>query len=216
MTFPASAVTVDPTWEVSGLRATASHSFSVRSALVPIAYTFSVFTDEPRQPEPLYRYPFASIAQLAFASVALGIGRHAIDEFAAASPTRRLARARTTLEADPSALEAFAAAEASLRSARALLYETAEASWATVERGRRLTRADQDAVHLAAVHAAASARQAVRSLTGLSGTAPLYVGSVLGRCARDIEALVTHSSLSPLRMRDLGRSLLARARRTPG
>jgi alkylation response protein AidB-like acyl-CoA dehydrogenase len=182
---------------------------------VPAAYTFSVFTDEPRQPEPLYRYPFGSIAQLAFASVALGIGRHAIEEFAAASPTRRLARARTALHADPTALEAFAEAEALLRSARALFYETAEASWATVEHGRRLSRADQDAVHLAAVHAAASARKAVLSLAELSGTAPLYMQSALGRCARDIEALVTHSSLSPLRMRDLGRSMLARARRAP-
>lgn len=108
MTFPAAAVTIEPTWEVSGLRATASHSFSVRNALVPAGYTFSVFTDSPRQPEPLYRYPFGSIAQLAFASVALGIGRHAIDEFAAAAPTHRLARARTTLQTDPAATEAYA------------------------------------------------------------------------------------------------------------
>ena len=41
MTFPAAAVTIEPTWEVSGLRATASHSFSVRTALVRSAYTFS-------------------------------------------------------------------------------------------------------------------------------------------------------------------------------
>ena len=213
MAFPAAEVTIDPTWEVSGLRATASHSFSVDDAFVPVAYAFSVFTDQPRQPEPLYRYPFGSIAQVSFAAVALGIGRHAIEEFAASASTRRLARARTALHADPSAEEAFARAEGLLRSARALFYETADASWATVGRGRRLSRADEDAVHLAAVQAAASARRAVGLLAGVSGTAPLYMQSVLGRCARDIEALVTHSSLSPLRMRDLGRSMLARARR---
>lgn len=213
MTFPASEVTIEPNWEVSGLRATASHSFSVRRALVPAAYTFSVFTDKPRQPEPLYRFPFAAIAQLSFASVALGIGRHAMEEFAATAPTRRRARARTALPMDPTALEAFAEAEAQLRAARSLFYETAEAAWATVERGRRLNRADEDAVHLAAVHAAASVQQAVRSLAGLGGTATLYLHSTLGRCARDIEALVTHPSLASGGLRDLGRSLLTRTQR---
>ena len=71
------------------MRGTGSHDFRVGSSLVPLRRTFDVFGDWPFERGPLYRYPFASIAEMSFGAVGLGIGRHAIDEFLALAESRR-------------------------------------------------------------------------------------------------------------------------------
>ena len=89
LAFPASEVEIIETWDPVGMRGTGSHDFRVGSSLVPLRRTFGVFDDWSFERGPLYRYPFASIAEMSFGAVGLGIGRHAIDEFLALAGSRR-------------------------------------------------------------------------------------------------------------------------------
>jgi alkylation response protein AidB-like acyl-CoA dehydrogenase len=138
MAFPADTVTVESTWDVAGLRATASHDFAVAAAFVPGAYSFAV-GDARQGSGPLYRFPFGSIAELSFASVGLGIARHAMDEFAALAATRRLAESGALLRTRPAAHDAYARAEANVSAARAWLFAVALTAWRTVAAGRRIS-----------------------------------------------------------------------------
>jgi alkylation response protein AidB-like acyl-CoA dehydrogenase len=205
--FPAGAVTVGSTWEVSGLRATASHDFAVVDAFVPAAYSFAV-GDVPSGSGPLYRFPFGAIAELSFAAVALGIAHHALDEFAALASTWRLAESGALLRARPAAHEAYARAEASVSAARSWLFELAGTAWNTVEGGRHVSAGGQREMRLAALHATAAAATATQSLYDVAGIAPLFMSSDLGRCVRDLHALTQNAAVSPARLGEVGRELL--------
>ena len=87
--FPARAATIHDTWQVSGLRGTASNDIEVRDLRVPYARTVSLGSDRPRADGALYRFPAFGLLALGIAAVALGIARGAGDDF------RELAEAKT-------------------------------------------------------------------------------------------------------------------------
>src|SRR5206468_9941306 len=129
MVFPAADVEIIDTWTVSGLRGTGSHDMAVSDVVVPAARAFSLFTDRPREPGPLYRFPLFGLLAIGISAVSLGIGRRSIDELLVLAggklPTgssRRLAE-RSTVQAE------VAKAEAALRSAGAFLREAIGEAW---------------------------------------------------------------------------------------
>lgn len=211
MAFPASAVEIAASWDVTGLRATASHDFAAIGQFVPARRSFSVFTDEPREHGPLYRVPFGTIAELSFAAVALGIGRHALEAFLALAP--RPGRGGTTpaLGERADARIRVAEAEASMRSARAFLYESAAAVWSTVVSDREPGGELERRTRLAAVHAAATAARVTDSLYAAAGMSPLFQHSELGRCWRDAHAVSQHALVASARLEEIGSGLFADA-----
>ena len=139
MTFPASEVEIIENWDPAGMRGTGSHDFRVDSSLVPFRRTFSVFDDTPFEHGPLYRYPFASIAEVSFGAVALGIGRNAIDELMALAGSHRSLYTGELLRDRQVVRARLGEAEALVSSARAWFYEVAQSSWDTIVRGESLS-----------------------------------------------------------------------------
>ena len=203
MTFPASEAEIIETWEPAGMRGTGSHDFQCRlSSLVPLRRTFSVFDDTPCEPGPLYRYPFASIAEISFGAVGLGIGRHAIDEFMALAGSHRSLYSGELLRDRQAVRARLGEAEALVSSARAWFYEVARSSWETVVRGDPLAVDEAARVALASTHATASAARACQLLYEAAGSASLAAGSPLARAWRDVHALTQHAAVSPLGYED--------------
>lgn len=186
MAFPASAVEVLDTWQVSGMRATGSHDIRVADVLVPATYQFDVF-GVPREQGVLFRFPFAPIAQLSFAAVALGIARHALDAFVVEVGEAKRERGAALL----------ARGETDLEAVRASYFEVARSAWETVCEGSQLDDEQTEAVRLAAVHATRTSVSVIESLYLEAGLRPLFLDSALGRCWRDIHAVSQHVSLSP-------------------
>lgn len=216
MAFPPDGVTVAESWRVSGLRATASQDFAAIWQFVPARRSFSVFTDEPRAPGPLYRVPFATIAELSFAAVALGIARHAIETFAALAAAPRRAGSAPVLSARAGARIRIAEAEATVRSTRAFFYEVAGDTWAAAVAGRALDPNRERLVRLASVHASAAGARVAESLYSAAGMAPLFEDSELGRCWRDAHAVSQHALVSSARYEGIGSGLFdAAAERSP-
>ena len=85
---PRSAVTIHPTWDVAGLRATASHDTSLTDFPVDRRHTTS-FADAPWADGPLWRLPLFIALAPPLAAVALGVARGAIDEIQRQAITRR-------------------------------------------------------------------------------------------------------------------------------
>ncbi|MCY3887559.1 MAG: acyl-CoA dehydrogenase family protein [Chloroflexi bacterium] len=198
MAFPASEVEIVENWDPVGMRGTGSHDFRVESSLVPYRRTFGVFDDWPFESGPLYRYPFNHHAEVSFAAVALGIGRHAIDEFLALAGSRRTLYTGEPLEDRQGARVRLGEAEALVSAARAWFFEVARSSWDTVVAGGALEPEEASRVSLASIHAANSAARAAMLLFEAGGSAALDAGSPLARAWRDVHALTKHVAVSPL------------------
>ena len=206
MAFAPSDVDIVDSWDWPGLRGTDSHDIVVTHAAVPAARTFTLL--EPAGHDgPLYRYPFQSIAEVSFAAVAVGIARHAIDEFAALAHTKS-ARGGGRLADTAEAHEVVGDAEAVLRSARSFLVDAVNASWATTIAGDPLTPDTVTLVRLAAAHATRAAAHAVDRCYQLAGMSPLARRSRLGRAWLDIHTITQHAAVARRNLFGAGSDLL--------
>ena len=197
MAFPAGEVEIIENWDPAGMRGTGSHDFRVESSLVPLRRTFGVFDDWPYERGPLYRYPFNHHAEVSFAAVALGIGRHAIDEFLALASRESLYTGEPLGDRQGARVR-LGEAEAVVSAARAWFFEVARSSWDVVTGGDALDAEGSARVSLASIHAANSAARAATLLFEAGGSASLDAGSALARAWRDVHALTKHVAVSPL------------------
>lgn len=211
--MPAASVEVIQNWDVTGMRATASHDFAAHGVAVPAHHTFDV-TGAPRDPGPLYRYPFSALTSLSTAAITLGIARRALDEWAAYARGRSpRAGGGTSLAELPFATARYAEAWVMIEAARTLWRAEAARSWAIVAGGAAMSPQDCARVDIASAHAAASSSQAVGLLYDMAGMDVLSSDSPFGRCWRDLHAVRQHGSVAPSRRESAGRALLTG---TPG
>jgi alkylation response protein AidB-like acyl-CoA dehydrogenase len=209
--FPRDAATVFDIWHVGGLRATGSNDFEVTDLFVPEAYTIRLqeFQPPPLRPGPLYAVPMTSTFVSCIATVALGIGRAAIEALIEIASSKTSAGSATVLRDKALAQADVARAEALLRSGRAFLFDELGAMWNNTVAGRSISVQERAQVRLAAVHAAQCAIQATDLMYQLGGGASLFQGGRLERCFRDVHAAGQHVAVSPLsNLEPIGRVLL--------
>jgi alkylation response protein AidB-like acyl-CoA dehydrogenase len=198
MSFPATEVAIVPNWEVLGMRGTGSHDFRAENLLVPARRTFSVFTDEPRESGPLFRFPFGSIAQVSFGSVALGVAAGALGAFRELAERKPRYGAEGPLETNEGVRIRQAEAQATLAAARAWFFEAATAAWAQTLAGKDLSEETATELRNASVHAASSAARAADAVFEVARTSVVRDGDRLGRAWRDVHVVRQHALLSPL------------------
>ena len=205
--FPASAVTIHDTWQVSGLCGTSSNDMEVRELRVPYARTVSLSADKPRAGGALYRFPAFGLLALGIAAVALGIAKGAIKEFrelaCAKTPTgsRRLLSERATVQAE------VAIALAELESARCYLADTV----ARCEREAAVGAISIEArgrLRLAATHAARQSARAVDRMYDAGGGTSVYRKCTLQRRFRDVHVATQHIMVAPATYELIGRTEL--------
>ena len=192
--LPRSEVTIHPTWDVSGLRATASNDTSVADVEVRRRHTCS-FADRPWPAGPLWRLPMFVVLAPLLAAVPLGVARGALDEVNRQAITRR-AQMRGTLLEDLVGMADLAIADAQLRAARAGLLVTADECWARAEAGDPIDRALQARAFLAAQHCSDVAVEVCAIAHRLGGGAAAYRTSPLLRALRDVETARQHTMFS--------------------
>lgn len=208
MAFMPSQVTVLPSWDTVGMRGTGSHDIEVRDVLVPDQRTFSVFTDAPQDPGVLYRLPFGVLTELPITAVAVGIARHALDEFALLAKQKKSQGSAISLADDPTVQTQYAKSYARWRVIQAALYSLSEDSW-RVALSERPTNAHELAEITASCALCISELEAaVRDLARLAGMSAIFQGDELARSARDLQALAAHVAVSPRQWLSSGRVLL--------
>jgi alkylation response protein AidB-like acyl-CoA dehydrogenase len=188
---PQTEVTILPTWDVSGLRATASNDTSVDGYEFPLRHTCS-FADRPWAEGPLWRLPLFVALAPPLAAVPLGIARGALDEVKRQAMARR-AQMRGTLLDDPVGMGDLGAADASLRGARAGLLEVIDECWSLAAGGEPIDRALQARAFLAAQHCADVGADVCATAHRLGGGAAAYRSSPLLRALRDVETARQHA-----------------------
>jgi alkylation response protein AidB-like acyl-CoA dehydrogenase len=188
---PRSDVTIHPTWDVAGLRATASNDTSVADIEVHRHRTCS-FADQAWPEGPLWRLPLFVVLAPPLAAVSLGVARGALDEVNRQAINRR-AQMRGSLLDDLVGMGDLGAADVQLRGARAGLLAVADECWARAEAGEPVDRALQARAFLAAQHCTDVAVEVCATAHRLGGGAAAYRTSPLLRALRDVETARQHA-----------------------
>ncbi len=186
-----SEVTIHQTWDVVGLRATASNDTSVHGVEVDRQRTCS-FADRPWAAGPLWRLPLFVALAPPLAAVPLGIARGALDEVNRQAIGRRV-QMRGSLLDDHLGMGDLGAADALLRGARAGLLEATDECWARATADGPIDRALQARAFIAAQHCTDVAVEVCAITHRLGGGAAAYRTSPLLRALRDVETARQHA-----------------------
>ena len=188
---PRSEVTIHPTWDVAGLRATASNDTSVTDIEIHRRHACS-FAGRPWPEGPLWGLPLFVVLAPPLAAVALGVARGALDEVNRQAISRR-AQMRGSLLDDPVGMADLGGADSQLRGARAGLLAVADECWTRAEAGEPVDRALQARAFLAAQHCCDVAVEVCVTAHRLGGGAAAYHTSPLLRALRDVETARQHA-----------------------
>jgi alkylation response protein AidB-like acyl-CoA dehydrogenase len=185
-------VTIEDTWNVSGMCGTGSHHFRADDVFVPADRTFRPLVDHPSIDEPIVRIPPPSSIPLLISSVALGIARGALDDVVRLAAEKVPLLSPAPLATDPVFHHDLATADTELRAARALVYEVTDEVWSAALAGDELSMDLRARVRAAGVWCAARAAAVVDTAYRSGGGSSLYADSPLQRRLRDIHALTQH------------------------
>ncbi len=205
----ASELDIVETWDTAGLRGTGSHDTVAHGVHLASSQTMS-FADEPWADGAIYRVPPFCLLASCLASVGLGIGRAALDDFehGALDEHRQPRRpgARPRFDDDPIGQLDLGRAEVRLRAARLLLIDALEQVRQLGLRGQ-VPRESVALVGLACSEAIAAGIQAVDVACQLTGSASVRAGRPLERRRRDIDTLRKHQVAWPSHHVPLGRQI---------
>ncbi len=194
---PAADATVHPeTWDVRGLRATASCDVSLADVRVPPHRVFTV-GDEPRRDETVFHIGFMRFAEATMAAVAAGMARAAVEGSARFALTHERSSGRPA--DDPAVRRTLAITAGEVEAAVHALHAATEDVWDDA-RARRTDLRNQTRLQVASVHMAAVAVRAADALAPVVGIASLDRASPLGRVFDDIRAAARNAALTQARL----------------
>ena len=172
-------VRVREDWNAMGLVATGSHGFSVEDALVPPERAFMIDPSMATDTDPLYQYPFLSLAEATLAANLSGMGQHFLDCCAGYFSRRAMPEALTMLDE----------ARAGLDSLRGEFYRVLDRSWEARSPGM------DEAVGRISHEMAAKVRQYVDKLYPYAGLGAAGYHTEINRVWRDLHTAGQHPLL---------------------
>jgi len=181
-------------WDVSGMKATGSHSVRVDKLFVPEEMTF-VRGGPPLIDEPLTRYPMLAYAAQVLAVVTLGAARGALDYCLQVGAANTSITGGAAKGNRPAYKAGLARAEAELRSVRSFFFESTDEIWSKAVAGDPISTQDQTLLRLGATHAAQVGRKVVLEAFDLAGTGAIYEIHPLQRYLQDALVPAQHAML---------------------
>ncbi len=130
MMFPIEQAEISNVWQVIGLRGTGSDDYAVNNLFVAEEYTTWRNDDGDRREQgPLYHIPLLTMYGIAFAGIALGLGRAIFDSFIELAANKVAGRGSDVLRENAVIQSEVAQGVARLGAARAFLVEAIEEYW---------------------------------------------------------------------------------------
>lgn len=193
---PAEQVTQHQTWNVFGMKATGSHDFSIDSVKVPKKHTFSL-AEKPLLEDPIFFCPLETLASVTFASVAIGITSHAVEEFIAFAKQKQIFGSSECLMDKVEIQQKCMSAEQVIQTARSQLSQRAEQVWQAAEKKQQPADEVREQIAEEAIEMVQNCVKAVDALKMYSGMMAVFTSSPFGRAWRDLHTLSQHIIVSP-------------------
>ena len=198
---PRERVEILDTWDVVGLRASASHDLEVDQAPVPERLV-SYLDSPPHTMEAVARFPVYGLLAAGIGAVAIGLAEAALEEGVELAGGKTPTGSKRRLADRPAFQEAVARAEAALESAWYYLAHVAARAETVASLG------DKVRLRLAATAAVEASRLAIDSIYTLAGGSSIYARSPLQRYLRDIHTASQHMMIAQPTWELTGRVLL--------
>ena len=195
--LPAGDRTIVDTWDVTGLRGTGSHDWTVADLFVPEHRTQRFTTRWTRWPGTLYALPLHAFQAPHFSPVATGIARAGLDALAELAGSKNPRQSPGLLREDVQVQEWIGRAEALLGAAQAYRAAVSADIWATVAAGRPATPEQQARCRLAATYAVDSAMQAMDLAYRAGGSTSIEQSHPVARRWRDLHAVAQNVVVGP-------------------
>ncbi|MEN3287997.1 MAG: hypothetical protein V7634_2297 [Bradyrhizobium sp.] len=206
--FPVASATMHAVWDVIGLNATGTDSYSVDDLFVPDK--FAALRDEPgalREHGPLYKIPTNSVYSLGFSALSLGVARATLD--AAIALTRSKTPQGLKPMRDNNAVQSLVArTEASLRAARAYLYATADAMWHDLTATGALSMHHRTAIRLATTWTIHQSATIVDAAYHMAGATAVFRSNPFERRLRDMHAIAQQLQARDSHYEEVGKVLI--------
>jgi alkylation response protein AidB-like acyl-CoA dehydrogenase len=200
--FRVGECTIYDNWDMTGMRGTGSHDWSVDSVFVPEHRTICVpgrllFNQWQRWPGVLYALPVHAITGAHHSVIATGIARAGIDALTELAGGKVRRGREGLLREQVHVQDAVARAEAVLGSAQAYRDAVTADIWNTVAVGQETTLLQRARCRLAAAHATDAARQTMDLMFRVGGTTSTRRTHQLARCWRDLYVVGQSAGISP-------------------
>lgn len=178
-------------WDVNGLRGTASFGFDLHDVFVPSERTYEQ-DGEPLDGGPIYCIPRTLLFATGFSTVALGIARASLKIAIDQATTRTQARVIGLMQEQKTTQRLIGEAEAILRSARAFLQQSAASVWASACETQTLTTEERVTLRLASTHGIRQAARVVDIAYELVGSGSIFPTNPIHRRFQDIHVITQH------------------------
>jgi alkylation response protein AidB-like acyl-CoA dehydrogenase/catechol 2,3-dioxygenase-like lactoylglutathione lyase family enzyme len=207
--FPAHHATVQESWNVMGLRATGTDSFSVSDVFVPSRLAFAREDVATRvDPAPLYGFSHASIYAAGFAAVVLGIASGTLTNFVELAQKKTPLGRERALRDSPIAQATAARCEARLQAARAFLHSQVAMAFDESNHDGQLSEGTMLGIRLAASHAFTEAAAVAETAYHAGGIDAVFAGNGFERRLRDIRTATQQFQGRDEHYETVGRSML--------
>ncbi len=179
-------------WNTTGMKATASHSFSVKNLHVATNRSFLIDPHEARLPDPVFRFPFQSFAETTLAANFSGMAFHFIDECKLLFE-ERIKRHGYSIDEACEMLELLGRTKSKLEDVQQLFYDRLGEAWLNcisekpwnLSHAERLGEACRSMVGLT--------RNAVNDLYPYCGMTAAEQGADINRVWRDFHTASLHT-----------------------
>ncbi|HVZ44046.1 MAG TPA: acyl-CoA dehydrogenase [Ramlibacter sp.] len=196
---PSSQVRVVESWHAIGLRATASHSFRIDEAWLPLDHAFDIDAAKATAQGPLYRFPFLTLAYVTLAANLCGMARHFL-ELAGPIVAHRRHGSTGTFGDLPKVRALLERIEGDLGSTRERFLATLDAAWAHVEADATLPDRESSALDAASLDLVAASRSVVDGLYPWCGLRAADARTDVNRVWRDYHTATQHALLVDARV----------------
>ncbi|MBV9834528.1 MAG: acyl-CoA dehydrogenase [Alphaproteobacteria bacterium] len=187
--LPVGQATLIHTWDVIGLRGTASDSYSIDDVFVPEA--FSSTREDPALRlvrGPLYAFTMQGLYAVGVAGVAMGLAR-AMHEAFMALATAKAPRYLGRLADSATIQDKVARTRAELDAAHAYLVETLKDIYAHADDIAPIDTPERARVRLACAHAITTSESVADWCYKAAGTTSIFLGSAFERRWRDLHTV---------------------------
>lgn len=193
--FKKEEVTVHHDWNMMGLKATASHSFSVQDLKVGNERIFLIDDKKALIDDLIYHYPFLQLAETTIAVNSLGMACHFFNEVSNVV-TRLYDDKKMSGEKYSRMNKRLSFASNFLYKDREQFYAKADESWQQLEKTGSIDEAMLQQISLLSRSLTSNARQLVTEIYPYCGIGATQNGTTLNRIFRDIFTGSQHSLLN--------------------
>ena len=206
--FPADKTEIVPTWDTGGLRGTGSHNLLLQEAVVGVEFGYSLQAAKTWVASPMYAAGSKIWSQTAFAAVALGIAKSAIETLIEIAKSRVPTMGSAPLCEKPVVRDELARADAALSAAESFFEHKVQYCNDKLNQGQQLSERDAAQLGQSCSHLADTSRDVAQTMYRLGGGASVYRDCTLDRCLRDVQVAAQHAAIGPRNYEAAARTML--------